>query len=154
MKKNIIFLLSFCTLFLSSCGDFKDVTFKGVENIKIVKMSQQGLEVDITARIDNPNKIAFHIYPSDMDATLNGINAGKTRLTSNIRIKPASENSYTFTIKSDFSKLNMLELPRLMSIAMSKNVKVGLKGDLKVGKFFIKRNYPVDMVKNIPMNLN
>jgi LEA14-like dessication related protein len=151
MKKYFLFLLVISFTF-SSCGDFQDVTFKGVENVKVVKMSQQGIEVDITARIHNPNKVVFHIYPSDMDATLNDINAGKAHLTNNIRIRSNSEESYTFKIKSDFSSLNMMELPRLMSVVSGKNVKVGLKGNLKVGKFFLKRNYPVDIIKSIPLS--
>jgi LEA14-like dessication related protein len=153
MKKNF-FLFIFCLFLLSSCGDFQDVTFSGIENVKIVKFSQQGVEVDITAKINNPNKIAFHIYPSDMDATINGINAGKARLTNNIRIKPHSERPYTFNIKSDFSSLNMMELPKLMAAVMNKNAKVGLKGDLKVGKLFMKKRFPVDMSRSIPMNFN
>ncbi|HEX8516789.1 MAG TPA: LEA type 2 family protein [Bacteroidia bacterium] len=146
------FLLLITVLTLSSCGDFKDVTFKGVEGFKIIQMSQQGIEAEVTARIDNPNKTAFHIYPSDLDATLNGMNAGKAKLINNIRIKPNKEDSYTFKIKSDLSSLNMMDLPRLMSVMTAKNVKVGLKGDLKVGKFLIKKKYPVDMVKNVPMS--
>jgi LEA14-like dessication related protein len=154
MKKSIFFLLASLALLFTSCGDFQEVKFNGVENVKIIKMSQQGLEVEITARINNPNKTAFHIYPCDMDCTLNGINAGKACLTNNIRIKPNCENTYTFNIKSDFSALNIMELPRLMSVAMSKNAKVGLKGNLKVGKFLVKKNYPVDMVKSIPLSFN
>jgi LEA14-like dessication related protein len=151
MKKYFLFIIAILFTF-SSCGDFKDVTFKGVEGVKIIKMSQQGLEVEITARIHNPNSMAFHIYPSDMDATLNGTNAGKARLTNNIKIKPNSEEPYVFKIKSDFSSLTMMELPKLMSLVMAKNVKVGLKGDLKVGKLLLKRKYPVDMIRSIPLS--
>jgi LEA14-like dessication related protein len=151
MKKYFLFLLVFSFIF-SSCGDFQDVTFKGVEGLKVIKMSQQGIEVEITARIQNPNKIAFHIYPSDMDATLNGMNAGKARLTNNIKIKPNSEDAYVFKISSDFSSLNMMQLPGLMAVLSAKNVKVGLKGDLKVGKVLLKKKYPVDMVKSIPLS--
>lgn len=152
MKKHMILLLLVFGFLFSSCGDFQDVTFSGVENVKVVKVSQQGIEVEITAKINNPNKISFHIYPSDMDATLNGINAGKARLTNNIKIKPNSERAYTFKVASDFSQLNIMELPRLLSVAMSKNAKVGLKGNLKVGKLFMKRSYPVDMSRSIPMS--
>lgn len=114
-------------------------------------MSQQGIEAEVTARINNPNRIAFHIYPSDLDATLNGVNAGKARLTNNIKIKANAEEAYTFNIKSDFSSLNMMDLPRLMSAITGRNAKVGLKGNLKVGKLFMKRNYPVDLVKSVPL---
>jgi LEA14-like dessication related protein len=151
MKKYISLL--FCIVLLSSCGDFQDVTFSGIESVKLVKMSQQGAEAEITAKIKNPNKTAFTIYKSDMDVTLSGINAGKAHLSDNIRIKANSEQTYTFKIKSDFSSLSMNDLPKLMSLAMSKNVRVGLKGNLKVGKLFIKRSYPVDISESVPMQL-
>jgi LEA14-like dessication related protein len=152
MKKFILLFIAVLSFGLSGCGDFQDITFKGVEGVKIVKMTQEGIEAEITARIHNPNKVAFHIYPSDLDATLNGINAGKAKLTNNVKIKANSERSYTFKIKSDFSSLNMFELPMLMAAIGGKNVKVGVKGDLKVGKLLVKRKYPVDMIKTVPIN--
>jgi len=152
MKKYILLFITALAFIFSGCGDFQDITFKGIEGVKIVKMSQQGIEAEITARINNPNKVTFHIYPSDLDATLNGMNAGKAKLTNNVKIKAHSEESYTFKIKSDFSSLSMTDLPKLMAMATSRNVKVGLKGDLKVGKLFVKRKYPVDMVKSVPLS--
>ncbi|MCE3278425.1 MAG: hypothetical protein K0S44_616 [Bacteroidetes bacterium] len=152
MKNIFLLLISICSFTFTSCGDFQDITFKGVEGVKIVKMTQEGIEAEITARIHNPNKIAFHIYPSVLDATLNGMNAGKAKLTNNIKIKANSERSYTFKVKSDFSTLNMFELPMLMTAIGGKNVKVGVKGDLKVGKLLVKRKYPVDLIKTVPIN--
>ncbi|MDQ3047123.1 MAG: LEA type 2 family protein [Bacteroidota bacterium] len=152
MKKHIFFLIGFLSLGLLSCGDFQEVSFSGVENVRIVKLSQQGAEAEITARIKNPNSSAFTIYKSDLDVTLNGINCGPAQLTKNVRVKARSEEAYTFRIKSDFSKLNMAELPKLMGIAMSKSVKVGLKGNLKVGKFLIKKSYPVNMTQSVPVS--
>ena len=81
------------------------------------------------------------------------MNVGKASITKNVKIKANSEQGYTFNVKSDFTKLSAGELPNLLSIAMSKSIKVGLKGNLKVGKLFLKQDYPVDMVKTIPLNL-
>ena len=153
MKTNFLYLLIIFFITLSSCGDFQDVTFSGIENVKITKMTQQGAEAEITAKIKNPNKTAFTIYKSDLDVTLSGINAGKAKLSKNVRIRPRSEETYTFHVKSDFSSLSMNDLPKLMGLAMSKNIKVGLKGNLKVGKLFVKKSYPVDMQQSVPMNL-
>jgi LEA14-like dessication related protein len=153
MKKSIHLLLILFSITLASCGDFEDVTFSGIENVKIVKMSQQGAEAEITAKIKNPNGTAFTIYKSDLDVMLSGINAGKAHLSKNVRIKPHSEETYTFHVTSDFSSLSMSDLPKLMSLAVSKNIKVGLKGNLKVGKLFLKKSYPVDMSQSVPMNL-
>jgi LEA14-like dessication related protein len=152
MKKIAVSLFVFLTLVLSSCGDFQDVTFEGIENVKVNKISQQGIDVDITAKIKNPNKVAFTIYKSDLDATFSNMNVGKAILTNNVKIKANTSQAYTFNIKSDFSKLSIAELPNLLSIATSKSIKVGLKGNLRVGKLFVKKNYPVDMVKSVPMN--
>lgn len=154
MKKYIFILFAFCLIFFSSCGEFQNISFSGIENVKVIKMSQQGAEAEITARIKNPNKAAFIIYKSDLDVTLSGISGGKAHLAKNVRIKGNSEQSYTFIIKSDFSGLTMNDLPKLMSLAKSKNVRVGLKGHLRAGKFFIKRSYPVDMSQSVPMSLN
>ena len=153
MKKIAVSLFVFLTLVLSSCGDFQDVTFEGIENVKVNKISQQGIDVDITAKIKNPNKVAFTIYKSDLDATFSNMNVGKAILTNNVKIKANTSQAYTFNIKSDFSKLSIAELPNLLSIATSKSIKVGLKGNLRVGKLFVKKNYPVDMVKSVPMNV-
>jgi hypothetical protein len=48
----------------------------------------------------------------------------------------------------------MNDLPKLVSMAMSKNVKVGLKGNLKAGKLFIKKSFPVDVQESVPMSKN
>ncbi|MFL5765160.1 MAG: LEA type 2 family protein [Bacteroidia bacterium] len=148
-------ILSFSTLllvFLASCGDFQDVTFSGIENVKIINMTQQGAEAEITAKIKNPNGTAFRIYQSDLDVMLSGINAGKAHLSKGVRIKPHSEESYTFHITADFSSLSMTDLPKLMGLVKSKNIRVGLKGNLKVGKFLVKKSFPVDMNQSVPMN--
>ena len=149
MKKYI--LLFFISLLYFSCGEYQDVTFMGIENVKVTKMSQQGIEAEITARIKNPNNRSFTIYKSSLDATLNGMNAGKAHLSKNVRIKANSEQTYIFNIRSDFSSLSFAELPKLLAIAKSKNTKIGLKGNLKAGKLFIKKSFPVDMTKNVPL---
>lgn len=152
MKNYLFLLIPFFILLLSSCGDFQGVTFSGIENVQITNLTQQGAEAEITAKIKNPNNVAFTIYKSDVDVMLSGINAGKAHLASNVKIKAHSEQSYTFKVKSDFSSLSAADLPKLLSMAMSKNVKVGLKGNLRVGKLFVKRSYPVDISERVPLS--
>jgi LEA14-like dessication related protein len=140
-------------IFLSSCGDFQQVTFSGVEKVSVTKLSQEGVDAEITAKIKNPNNTAFTIYKSDMDVTIGGVKAGKAHLANNVRIKRNSEESYTFHVKSDFTDLSMMDIPKIISMAMSKNVKVGLKGNLNVGKLFVKRIFPVDITQSVPLDI-
>ena len=154
MKKYIFILLSISSISLFSCGDFQDVSFNGIENVRIISLTQHGAEAEITAKIKNPNNVSFTIYPVDLDVVLGGMNAGKAHISGRTKIKAHSEKSYTFRIKSDFSNISMNDLPKLMSLAMSKNVKVGLKGKLKAGKLFIKKSFPVDVQESVPMSTN
>lgn len=152
LRVGIGFLILLCFITLPSCGDFKEVTLNGIENIKLINLSQKNVEALITVRINNPNNVSFTIYKSEMDVTLSGINAGKAHITDNVRIKAKSEESYTFKIKSDFSTLNLTDMPTLISMALSKNVKIGLKGNLNGGNFFVKHTYPVDLTQNVPLS--
>ena len=86
-----------------------------------------------------------------MDVTISGISVGKAYITSNVRIKSKAEESYTFNIKSDFSNLSFADMPKIIGMALSKSVKIGMKGNLKCGKLFVKRSYPVDMTQSVPL---
>jgi LEA14-like dessication related protein len=151
-NKFILFFILISSVFFVSCGDFEEVQFSGVDKVEIIKLSQQGAEAEITAKIKNPNSTSFTIYKSDLNVSLNGLDAGVAHLTDNVKIKSNSEESYTFKVKSDFSSLSLADLPQLISIATSKNVKVGLKGNLLVGKFFYKRSVPVEVNENVPLS--
>jgi LEA14-like dessication related protein len=151
MKYIVFSLLACCTMF-ASCGDFEEVQFSGIENVQLTKLSQQGAEAEITAKIKNPNSTSFTIYKSDLDVSLNGLNAGVAHLTDQVKIHSNSEESYTFKVKSDFSHLSLTDLPQLLSIATSRNVKVNLKGNLLVGKFFYKRSVPVEVNETVPLS--
>jgi LEA14-like dessication related protein len=153
MKRFISVLFFTIFFFFSSCSDLQEVTFNGIEKIKLIKLSQQGVEAEITARIKNPNKTTFTIYKCDMDVTLGGLKAGKAHLEKNVRINANSENPYTFTIQSDFSGLSMKDIPKVIAMAMSRSVKVQLIGNIKAGKFFVKRNIPVIVEKDVPLNM-
>ncbi len=151
MKKYIFILFVFSSIVFTSCNDYQEVTFSGIENVNVTSFSQNGVEAIVTARIKNPNKVGFTIYRSEMDVTIAGIDAGKAHLEDNVKIKARSEEAYTFKIKSDFSNLSMADMPKVIAIAMKKHVKVGLKGDLKVGKLFVRRSFPFDIVKDVPL---
>ena len=106
----------------------------------------------IKAKIKNPNTTSFTIYKSDLNVSINGLDAGMAHLTDNVKINGSSEETYIFKVKSDFSKLSLTDLPQLISIATSKNVRVGLKGDLHVGKFFYKKTVPVEFNESVPLS--
>lgn len=151
MKKIYFYLLIIFSITITSCTEFKEVTLSGVEGVKVTSLSQQGIEALITVKIKNPNKFSFTVYKSEMDVTANGINLGKAYISENVKIKRNSEELYTFKIKSGFSQMSMMQLPKLLSIAASKTLQLNIKGNLKGGKLFVKRSFPVDVTENVPL---
>ncbi len=152
MKKYIFILVFLLLVLFIACGSFKEITLTAIEKVQVIKMSQQGVEAEATVRINNPNQFAFTIYGSDVYVTLNGMKAGKSHLSENIRINANSNDAYIFKIKSDFSNFNFNDFPKLLSLSMSKNLTVELTGNLTVGKLFVKRSYPVDIKQNVPIS--
>lgn len=153
MKKYIFYLFVFYCATLVSCVEFKEVTFSGVENVKLTSLTQKGIEALITVRIKNPNKMSFTVYKSEMDVAISGINLGKAYISENVKIKRNSEALYSFKINSDFSQLNFLNIPKLLSIASGKMLQVNIKGNLKGGILLAKHSYPVDITQNVPLGL-
>lgn len=151
MKKLSWLSFLLLTLLFTSCK-IQELTFVGIDNIKINSFSQKGVEAEIVATINNPNRASFTIYKSAMDVSVSGLNAGKAELANKIKIKGKSQQSYTFKVKADFSKLTTADMPKLLGLAFSNNLNISLKGNLNVGKMFVRRSIPVNVNKTVPLN--
>lgn len=147
--KIIRFLFVICSfLFLNSCKDFKEAQCTGVKGFKINKINTEGLNADLILGIKNPNSIGFSVYPSEFDVILNGVNLGKAKSSKRVHIDANGEKNYTFTLKSDFKNVNPLDIIKLASGGTtSGNIQV--KGNLKAGKFYLKKKFPIDIKERI-----
>lgn len=152
MKKSIISLFILAGVFFVSCNPLQEISFSGVEGVKLNNLSQKGIDALVTVRIKNPNSMSFKVYPSEMEIAVNGMKLGKTSITDNVTIKRNSEAPYTFKIHSDFAGFSFADLPKLLSIATNKNLQVNLKGNLKGGKLLMKRSYPIDITQSVPLS--
>jgi len=142
----VLFLFSF-----SSCKDFKEVQCTGVKGFKVNTITTSGIDGDIMIGIKNPNTFGFSIYKSEFDVTYSGVYLGKAKLTKRVHINANTENTYSFNLKNDFKGANIMDVMKLLNGAVFKN-SIEVKGDLKVGKLFIKKRIPVDVKEKINLN--
>ncbi len=140
MRKIIYFLVAI--FIFVSCKDFKEAQCTGVTGFKINKVDMNGIDADIILGIKNPNSIGFSIYPSEFDVKLAGIGLGKAKLKKRVHIDANTEKNYTFNLKSSFKDMNMMDVMKLVNSGGSGMIQV--KGDLKAGKFYLKKKLPVD----------
>ena len=143
MKKQLFFLLGI----ISSCKDFKEAEVTGVKGFKIKKMNTEGIDADVILGVKNPNSIGFSIYPSEFDITFSGVNLGKAKLKKRVHIDANCEKPYVFELKSTFKDINLLDLTKLLS--GSKLGQMEVKGELKAGKFWLKKSFPVNHTEKI-----
>ncbi len=148
-KRVVYFLLSIAFF---SCAEIQPVTMSGVENVQLKKLSNEGVEFDFSMKIKNLNNMRITVFPSSFDATINGMNVGKIKLSKKVRIKANSDESPVFHVKSDFSKLGVEDIANVISLVGSKRADISLKGDVKAGKWYYKRKFPIDMKKTISLS--
>lgn len=144
----IYFLLSVA---LFSCKEIQPVTMGGVESPKLHKLSREGIEAEFGMKIKNPNNIGITVFPSEFDATINEISVGKIKLHKKVRIKANSDETETFHIKSDFSKLGFGDMAKVLPVVSSGKATIYLKGEVKAGKWYYKKKFPVELKKNISL---
>lgn len=148
--RNNVFLKYFSMLIILflgfSCKEFKEMQITGVKDFKIKKLSLAGIEADIELVINNPNSMGFSIYRSEFDVIFSGISLGKAKLKKRVHIKGNSEKPYKFALNSSFTNINLMDLTKLVSGSKLGGLQVN--GDLRPGKFWIKKRVPIHYKTN------
>jgi LEA14-like dessication related protein len=145
MKNNFIAII--IGLFLFSCKSFKEAECTGVKGFKVNSVNTSGIDADVVLGIKNPNTIGFSIYPSEFDVVLSGIQLGKAKMKKRVHIAANDEREYSFNLKSSFKDMNVADVMKLMS--SQSFVTILVKGDLKAGKFYLKKKFPVNVKQSL-----
>jgi LEA14-like dessication related protein len=152
MSKRSFYFIAFASaLLLTACSNFKEIECTGVKGFKVNKINTEGISADIFLGIKNPNNYGFSIYKSECDVTYSGIYLGRAKLTKRVRIKAKEEETYGFTLSSDFKDVNVMSVLKLLNGASRKDL-LEVKGEIKTGKFFMTKKMPVDVKEKIGIN--
>ncbi|MBI3521285.1 MAG: LEA type 2 family protein [Bacteroidetes bacterium] len=147
MKFKLVIILA--SLFLFSCREFKEIKVTSVEGFYMNKLTTEKIEAEIQLKIDNPNSVGFSIYPSEFEIVFSGIRLGKAKLSKRVRLNAKTEKVYAFKLNSNLSDLNPLDALRLLNL---ENLgKIEVKGDLKAGKFYVKKKYPINYTDRVKL---
>lgn len=146
--RQILLLLTLIVAFVtSSCKDFEEIKVIGVDSFYLNKLNTDGIEAEVKLKIKNPNSVGFSVYPSEFDILFSGIRLGKAKLNKRVHIDANCERVYSFNLKSGFGDLNILDVTRLLN---TENLgKIEVRGDLKAGKFYLKKKFPVNFSDKI-----
>lgn len=152
MKKTALIFISLSTLLLFGCKNVQNVTVSKVEGFKIKDISTKGIEAEVGLRIKNPNTFGFKIFKSGLDVGFNGITLGEAKLNKKIKVKAASDEVYYFSLKGDFSKVSLLDIPKLIDLVKEKSVRAEVKGNIRAGNLFYKKLFPVNITERVNLD--
>jgi LEA14-like dessication related protein len=138
-----VFLLS-GFLFISGCGQFQEVEITEISGVKILKITEKGVDMEIGMKIKNPNGYAFTVFPSSFDIKLSGTDLGTANLQQSEKVNANSEDVHTFRISTTFDKLMEGGLASLLAIFGKNHSEIEIKGNLKVGRFIFRKSIPID----------
>lgn len=144
------FLIASLLFILSSCLEFDDVKFKGIDSVKFPTIDQKEIVIDLNVKLDNPNNYKIKIKPSIMDVYIGGILIGKVNLDKKFVIKRKQENSYSTRL---VVKLEDGMLFTLMRLATKTELDVRFKGRVKGSVYGINKKVDIDETKKINGNL-
>ncbi len=142
---QIVLLVS---LLFSSCKDFQEINVSKIDGFKVKSLTQEGISGEVKVKIKNPNPIGFNVYRSSCDVYFGDLYLGKAKLKKRIRVGANSDSEHTFKLEGKFKDMSLLQLTSLLS---GKSKSLVLKGNLKVGKFFYRKNFPIDRKEKIDL---
>ena len=106
-----------------------------------------GLNAVVSLRIKNPNTVRFCIYSSNFDVYYNGIPLGRAKTKNKVQIDPSCEKEYSFRIMGSFKNIGLQEVMRI--IGNAGNAQLQIQGNMKAGKFFFRKKFPVDVKESV-----
>ncbi len=149
MKKLALFLSLLVVMF--SCSPLKEVECSGVKGFEIKKIDMAGIEGNLLLEIKNPNRYTFVIYPSEFDIVYSGVALGKARLVKAVKVKGSAEEVYGFHLQKEFKDIALNDVLKLLNGGVFKNT-IEVKGNLKIGRFLIRKKIPVDLKEKVRLN--
>jgi LEA14-like dessication related protein len=135
-----------------SCAEFQEVGVTQIGQVKILKISPKGIEMEIGLKIKNPNAYGFTIYRSSFDVKLGETDLGTATLSKKEKVKANSEDMHVFHITTDVSKLMQGGLGGIMALLGKQSGELILKGNLKVGKFLIRKSIPIERKQRVNLD--
>ena len=148
LKIGLITLFSI--FFLTSCFDYEDVEFKGVQNFGLENRSEGNITVRIDLKVNNPNNYNIKIKRSSLDIFVNGARVGKTKMKNNIVLKKNHQDVYPLYLTLSEKELKGSALSSIGSF-LKGSMKLRLKGDIKTKVYGVGKKFRIDIEE--PINL-
>lgn len=148
MRKYLypILLLMF---FVAACSSPKDFEFKGLQEIKIDKISMGKNKIQAKIKYYNPNNFSMVLKQIDCDILMNNQPFTKVHLDTNYVIPANAQFMVPAQMEFEMSVL----VKNSMDILFNKPIKLNIKGNATLSKGIFTRTIPIAFETTQKLNL-
>lgn len=148
MRKYLFFIL-FLSNIVVACSSPKDFEFKGLQDIKIEKISMGKNKINAKIKYYNPNNFSMVLKQIDCDILMNNQPFTKIHLDTNFVI-PASA-SFMVPAQMEFEMSSLVK--NSMDLIFNKPIKLNIKGNATLSKGIFTKTVPIAFESNQKLNL-
>jgi LEA14-like dessication related protein len=148
MRKYLLAVLTI-SLLIISCSSPKDFEFKGLQDIKIEKISMGKNKINAKIKYFNPNNFSMVLKQIDCDILMNNQPFTKVHLDTNFVI-PANA-SFMVPAQMEFEMSSLVK--NSMDLIFNKPIKLNIKGNATLSKGVFTRTVPIAFESNQKLNL-
>lgn len=148
MRKYLLAVLTI-SLLIISCSSPKDFEFKGLQDIKIEKISMGKNKINAKIKYFNPNNFSMVLKQIDCDILMNNQPFTKVHLDTNFVI-PANA-SFMIPAQMEFEMSSLVK--NSMDLIFNKPIKLNIKGNATLSKGIFTRTVPIAFESNQKLNL-
>jgi LEA14-like dessication related protein len=148
MRKYLLAVLTI-SLLIISCSSPKDFEFKGLQDIKIEKISMGKNKINAKIKYFNPNNFSMVLKQIDCDILMNNQPFTKVHLDTNFVI-PANA-SFMLPAQMEFEMSSLVK--NSMDLIFNKPIKLNIKGNATLSKGIFTRTVPIAFESNQKLNL-
>lgn len=136
---KIVMFMVFVISLLPSCMKYKEISFQGVENVRVGKigMNESTIEMDLT--FNNPNNMGATLKSAQGKAWIQDMHVGNFLLNEDVRIPAKSKFSVPVRLSVNLKEVIQNSLTFLFSDSF--NIRVEGNASLSKGSFL--RNVPL-----------
>ena len=138
----------FLAVSLTSCFDYEDVDFKGVQKFGLEDRSGGNITIRLDLKVSNPNKYNITIKKSALDVFVSGNKVGKAKMKNDIVLKKNKEDVYPLYLTLSEKDLLGSAMSSLGSL-LSGSMKVGIKGNIKAKVYGVGKKFPIDVEESV-----
>jgi len=138
------FLLAFVAFSFSGCLTYKQVQLKEFKDFEIKSLTTDGVDMVISAQIENPNSYKISVTDYDLEIFLNETSLGKPNVKEKLVLPKKSNQVHSLTVTADLSAIVSQGFGAMLQLMAASEVQFKIKGSIKAKAMGVKKSFEVD----------